>query len=394
MRRTADDDTGQRPDPVGTAIDRMLEVARQHLRMDVAFVSKFNSGERVLRHVAGSNPDVKAGLSDPLEATYCTLIVDGTLGTLTPDVLAVPALARMEVTERLGIRSYAGVPLVLRDGQVYGTLCAFSGAAHDFDPAEAQALELVAALVANRLSEEHDAELRQQARRLEVEQLLASGALRTHLQPVIALGDGTPAGWEALSRFPEGTHPPDVWFDLAHDVGLTADLELAALRSALALLPRLPSDSFLSVNVSAEAVMDPRVRALLRAQPLHRVVLELTEQHLTPDRARLAASLGDLRAQGARLAMDDVGAGYAGLERVLRLQPEIIKLDRHIVAGVAADHGRSAMVGAFASFARAVGTAVVAEGVESQDDADALRHLGVEMAQGYLFGRPAPPPAG
>jgi EAL domain-containing protein (putative c-di-GMP-specific phosphodiesterase class I) len=117
-------------------------------------------------------------------------------------------------------------------------------------------------------------------------------------------------------------------------------------------------------------------------------VVELTEhQSITPSRL-LAHRLETLRGAGVRIAVDDAGSGYAGLERILHLRPEVLKLDRVLVQGVAQHAGRRAMCEAMVQFTRRTGAALVAEGVEEEPDLEVLRRLGVDFAQGYLLGLP------
>jgi EAL domain-containing protein (putative c-di-GMP-specific phosphodiesterase class I) len=125
--------------------------------------------------------------------------------------------------------------------------------------------------------------------------------------------------------------------------------------------------------------------------PLDRVLLELSEHDPVEDYAALTAALAPLRARGMRLAIDDVGAGFSSLRHIVVTAPDVIKLDRSIAAGVATDRVLSTLVGSLVTFAHGSGATVVAEGVETADDATTLRALGVDHGQGWHFGRPGPP---
>ncbi|WP_370324786.1 EAL domain-containing protein [Euzebya sp.] len=377
------------------AVDHMLEIIRCHLGMDIAFVSSVGRGRRVFRHVAPAeaHPEVKVGASHALQATYCTLVIEGALQPLTPDTGAVPALAEMPVTDELGIGAYAGAPIRLTDGRVYGTLCAFSHDRHDFDAEDVHALELAAALIAQRLSgfaprREDVAPLDGPPPRPAFED-----PLRMLFQPVVDLRTGVEVGYEALARFPrEAVNDPSSWFALAERLEVDAVLQGHAATSALAQLGSVPEGRWMAVNVSERALVDPAVRAILGDHPGQRILLELTEHASTRDQREVEGILAGLRCAGVRLALDDVGAGYSGLDRVLRLQPDVIKLDRSLVTGVWEDVRRQAMVQAFTTFARSTGVEVIAEGIETQEDADALRVLGVHMGQGFFLGRPSEAP--
>ena len=225
----------------------------------------------------------------------------------------------------------------------------------------------------------------------EVEALLARrDAVVPVFQPVLELATGRVAGYEALARMPgDVVRPPDQWFAQAHRCGLGAELEAAALRAALAA-PDRPGLTFLALNVSPGALLSAPVRHVLRGD-LSGLVIELTEHQLFTADPSLDRELAGLRARGARIALDDAGNGYAGLQQIIRLAPEIIKLDRSLVDGVAGDPHRFALLEALISFAATTRAAVCAEGVETLEDLAVLASLDVTYAQGWALARPAAP---
>jgi EAL domain-containing protein (putative c-di-GMP-specific phosphodiesterase class I) len=203
--------------------------------------------------------------------------------------------------------------------------------------------------------------------------------------------DAAPAGFEALARFQTTPYePPDVWLGRAAHAGLLQELELACARAALVLLPQLPPDTFLTLNVSAETLVSPEFIKLLDEVPGDGVVVEVTEHAVVREYDALLHALGGIRERGVRLAVDDAGAGFASFRHVLELKPEIIKLDIHLTRGVHGDHGRQALVRSLVRFAADVGAALVAEGIETPEDLLTLTDASVEYGQGYLFARPAP----
>lgn len=209
------------------------------------------------------------------------------------------------------------------------------------------------------------------------------------LQPIIEVATGRIVGAEALSRFGDG-RPPNLWFDEAGEVGLRYELETHALQGALARLHELPDDVWLSVNACPEVITNPSFPALLQASglPLDRLVLEVTEHVRIDTYDQLLASLLTLRNAGVRVAVDDAGAGYASLTHVLNLRPDIVKLDRSLVANVQADRARRTLITALTLLAMDIGATVTAEGVETAAELETLSDLGVDHAQGYLIGRP------
>ena len=215
-------------------------------------------------------------------------------------------------------------------------------------------------------------------------------ALRVHLQPIVALDSGDVWGVEALARFPGHPQPgPAAWFASALREGRGPALEELALRGALAVLPQLPPQTRLTVNLSAQALLLPGIAALLLEGADARVLVELTEHEQVEDYAALLAVLRALAEVGVGLAVDDVGAGHSSLSHVLHLEPDVVKLDLALVQGVGECRRRQALVEAMLTFCRSTATMLIAEGVEDAEDLAQLRRLGVPYAQGWFLGRPA-----
>jgi diguanylate cyclase (GGDEF)-like protein/PAS domain S-box-containing protein len=207
-------------------------------------------------------------------------------------------------------------------------------------------------------------------------------------QPIVDLQTGEIAGYEALARFPLDTEgrPPNAWFSQAHRCGLGAQLEARAVEAALARRGEAPA-GYLSVNLSPAALRADELRQRLPAD-LEGVVVEITEHEMVADGERLRVTLDELRARGARVAVDDAGAGYAGLRQLMILRPDLIKLDRGLIEDVAGDEAKQALVECFVRFAERTDASVCAEGVESIDDLLVLARLGVAYGQGYVIARP------
>ncbi|HET9672839.1 MAG TPA: EAL domain-containing protein [Actinomycetota bacterium] len=226
-----------------------------------------------------------------------------------------------------------------------------------------------------------------------IARVIEGPALEMVYQPIVRLTDGRVVGLEALARFRATPRhrEPDAWFAEAASVGLLVELELAAIERALTELDRIPEGTFLSLNLSPEVMCCDELAPLLDGVA-DRLVLEMTEGSPLPDHERVLEKLRPLRDQGARLAIDDVGAGYAGLARVVLLEPELVKLDRSVVAGASEDRRRRALIGRLVAFSHDVGIEVVAEGIETQADLEVLRSLSVPFGQGFHLGRPGPLP--
>jgi PAS domain S-box-containing protein len=219
---------------------------------------------------------------------------------------------------------------------------------------------------------------------------LQSRDLLPVFQPILSVETGRLIGAEALSRFPGSSLTPDRWFTEAAEVGLGVELELMALERALLAAKDLPRDVYLSLNASPQVLVRPELSATLRSSgiPLDRIVLEVTEHSSVVAYDDVLAAVAALRAEGVRLAVDDAGAGYASFRHILRLAPEIIKLDRSLIAGLDEDPAMRALGAAVVTFASEMGSTVTAEGIETPYELRCLQDLGIDSAQGYLFGRP------
>jgi EAL domain-containing protein (putative c-di-GMP-specific phosphodiesterase class I) len=215
-------------------------------------------------------------------------------------------------------------------------------------------------------------------------------ALTIAFQPIMDLRTGRVAGYESLARFNRmPQRPPNVWFDQAHRAGLGYALEARAVELALAT-PGRPAGTYLTVNLSPSSLISEQVQRVL-PERLDELIIEVTENELVSGDPEIAAAVAALRDRGARLAVDDTGAGYAGLTHVMRLAPDVIKLDRALTTGVDADPVKGALIASFVRYARDIDATVCAEGVETVAELECLADLDVAYGQGYLIARPAAP---
>lgn len=218
------------------------------------------------------------------------------------------------------------------------------------------------------------------------------GAIRTLFQPVVHLGTGEVVGMEALSRFADD-RPPETWFKEAAELGIEVHLEMAAIDRALGQLNGL-RPGFLCLNVSPGTIASREFAESLFAAkiPKDRIVIELTEHALIENYSKVRDSVSKLRDIGVRLAVDDVGAGFSSLRHVLQLHPDIVKLDRSLVAGLNKDTARLHMVTALTRVAQQMDAVVIAEGIEQPAEVNALWSIGVELGQGFLLSVPETDP--
>jgi EAL domain-containing protein (putative c-di-GMP-specific phosphodiesterase class I) len=193
-------------------------------------------------------------------------------------------------------------------------------------------------------------------------------------------------GYEALTRFKDDI-PPDVHLAEAHRVGLGERLELAAVQAALDGASDIPPSLWLNINASPTVLMDGGELQRLLGGCDRDIVLEVTEHTEITDYGAFRHAAQDLGPR-VRLAVDDAGAGFASLRHIVELRPSFVKLDRQVIAGIDHDEARQAMVAGLHHFAISTGCWLIAEGVETQAELDALRALNVRYVQGFLVGKP------
>jgi len=206
-------------------------------------------------------------------------------------------------------------------------------------------------------------------------------------QPIVELATHRIIGVEALARFEDGT-PPDHVFAEAARMGVAVELEMAAIEAAFEQRHVLIDDVFLAVNLSPAVLMDSTVRARLLAYGFARLVIQLTAHKPVEDYESLRAVCLELRETGIRIAIDDAGAGYASLHHILQLSPDIIKLDIALTSRIDTDPVERALATALVQFASDIDATVVAEGIETATQREALQALEVPWGQGFHLWRP------
>lgn len=381
-----------RPGGIHDALQRGLRSIRTHLGMDVAFISEFSEDQRTLRYVDSDEPvpAISAGVSTPLEATYCKRVVNGELPQLAAraDVSGIPPDPL--ITNAIKTGSYVSVPIRLSDGSVYGTLCAIGASADDsLNGRDVKTMRVFADLAAEQLEEDIKATRHRRAIEARIQSVFANDQLSTVYQPIMDIDRRVPVGYESLSRFSaQPVRSPDVWFAEAAEVELDTRLEMVAIATALKCLPVAPPGIYISVNASPSHVVSGEFGRVVEGLPCDRVVLEITEHATIHDYSEVLRACESLRRKGIRIAIDDAGSGYASFRHVLSLQPDFIKLDVSLTRSIDSDMRRQALAAAFVAFAGKTASELIAEGVETDAELETLRSLGIRKAQGYLLGRP------
>lgn len=351
-----------------SGIRRFLLLAQEWFGLDITFVAEISASERIL-----------VSLGNGADAA----------------VIEVAVRERDGHDERGGAPPVrASTPITLADGRRYGVLRC-DGTRDDTERRDRRerALHMVARSVAEHLNSPERAHELDHRRDDDIGQLLRQpGLLQLSFQPVVDLGSGHPVAFEALARFPHLGTPPDEVFAWAWAIGYGAELEVLALQNALGALERIPAQCKLSVNVSPATIITQRFAEAVRDVPPGALVVEVTEHQPVDDYADLALACRRLRRRGVSVWVDDVGAGFAGLNHILQLEPDGIKIDRSLITDAHNSAAKQAMIAALTGFSDATRIDVIAEGIELVEELHAAQALGVGYGQGYLLGRPAPSP--
>jgi len=373
-------------------LDKVVQLAHRHLRLDVAYIGEFTGGRHICRSVVGDAARFRlvVGEGPPSLATYCDRLVRGEIPNLIVDTRADPRVSDLPVTRQRQIGAYIAAPLSLPDGTVYGTLCCLNRVPDPtLDERDVRFLAMLAEMLAP------DIEDRRRLDRLQEElaTLVESGDFAVAYQPVVEIATRRCLGVEALARFPRPFPPLVQTFSGAYEVGLGLELERLVVRRAWPTMEGLGDDQFLTVNLSPTAVLALARRALGREDVcFSKLVVEITEQSVVDSYDELREGLAPHRERGLRIAIDDAGAGYASLRHIIELQPDFIKIDQSLINGLADQRNRRVAVSAIVLLAMDLGATLIAEGVERQEDLDAVAELGVPAAQGYLLGGPSTDP--
>jgi EAL domain-containing protein (putative c-di-GMP-specific phosphodiesterase class I) len=381
------------PENEPDSIKRILEAVRKHLGMEIAYVSKLVGDRTELREVdaPGFEHHVKSGDSFAYDDSYCRYVLEGRLPQLITDTALYPVAAALPFTAAMPVVAHMSVPVYLSDGSAYGMFCCLSAHANPtLTLRDLQVMKVFADMVAHQINDHLliETDLSEASER--IGRVIAHNAFKIVCQPILTLAPHRLVGFEALCRFtPKPYRPPDQWFGEAARVGLGVELELAAMRMALGAFRVIQNDLFIAVNVSPETVLSSGFIDEFRDCPKSRLVLEITEHTEVDDYGALLAALAPLRAQGARLSIDDAGAGFASLKHILNLNPDIVKLDIGLTKAIDIDPARRALAAALVFFAEDTDSLIIAEGVETESELTTLKNLGIPMGQGYFLGRPA-----
>lgn len=237
-------------------------------------------------------------------------------------------------------------------------------------------------------------------KRNEFRNIINNKALNILFQPIVSLNNGEVHGYEALSRGPENSefYPPCTLFSFAEKEGFLYPLEKIAREQALYQSRNLLQNQKLFINLTPQVIHDPHFTpghtiSLLEQYKLNpeNIVFEITERSAITDFQAFKEVLNHYRTQGFNIAIDDAGAGYSSLQAISELEPDYIKVDRSLISGIDQNNVKKNILEAFVMFAKKMNSKVLAEGIETFEELEKVKELGIDFGQGYYLARPNNP---
>lgn len=245
----------------------------------------------------------------------------------------------------------------------------------------------------------HDAETTRRAHRQELLETILDQRIYSVYEPIVEVSSRTVFGYESLARGPERSrfHSPAALFAAAQEFGLVFELDCACRESGLRGAMDFPSGTKLFLNILPTTIHDPNFREDRLIETLEKrrlsprdVVFEISEQESIRSFGAFREMRDQFRRLGFQFALDDTGAGYAGLEELVEIEPDYIKIDRSMVSGVDQDPARQDVLAAVLQLAEKMGAQVIGEGLDTLEELEMLGRLGIRFGQGWLFGHPTP----
>jgi EAL domain-containing protein (putative c-di-GMP-specific phosphodiesterase class I) len=378
----------------------LLGILRSHLGMDLAYLARADGEDLVIQVLngAGGRFGLAAGVRvRPDPGSYRRLLA-GTLPKVIPDTACDPALIDLPVVRRMGIGCYASAVVTDKKGAVFGVLgCISRDPRPHLRERDSRFLGLAAEYLSDAVLDLHRTWETRSRVWCSISELIDAGGPEIVYQPIVDLRTDRIAAVEALSRFPyelrEPPRGPRGWYFDATTIGLSAELELAAICRALRALPELPAAVCLTVNASPATIISGLLDVLHDDETCQRLIVEITEHEYFCDDAEVLRGVRELRARGVRIAADDTGAGYAGLEQLIELHPDIVKLDYLVTHGMDTDPARRTTAAALVMISREFGGCVIAEGIETPAELDTALDVHIPYGQGFFLGTPAATPS-
>jgi EAL domain-containing protein (putative c-di-GMP-specific phosphodiesterase class I) len=377
----------------------LLDVLRQHLGMDVAALAIWLDRQLVVQLFAGDGRSfgLIPGVAIRNGGELYRDVRDGRIPTVSGNVHGRAQAQHSSALAELDVGAYAMTTLTDSRDEPYGLLFSLT---HDACPTlqerHQQFVQLLASFLRDSLLDLREMWQTRSQIWSAISNVIDAGGPDMAFQPIVRLDTGDVGAVEALARFSERTggrtRTTEEWFRDARLVGLSKELDLAAISRATDAIPDLPSGMKLAVNASPSTVAAGLHEFVEGLAHRDQIIIEITEQENYTAGQETVLAVNHLRDLGVRIAIDDAGTGYSGLEKLVQLRPDVIKIDQVLTRGVHHDPARRALTAGLVALAGEIGGTVIAEGIETRAECDAMLKSGVRYGQGYYLGVPGPTP--
>lgn len=381
-------------------LDESLQAAvasfRKLLDFEISYISRFDNGQQVIEAIdcsdSGADIPIKKGSAINIEKTYCKRVADKKLPKFVRDAKEEPLVADIPALAELSVGTLISVPITMRDGKLYGSICGFSRTIrNDISERDIRFVELLAEFASRILEHSITKSSKLRKRHDFIMKIINDRSFHNVYQSIVDFSTGKNIGLEALTRFEDVSfESPDWIFREAESFGLKAELEIAVLDEPIKRTHQMSGDCYVSINVSPTTVATKAFKDLVATAATDHLVIELNEADTVDSYFALNNHLDKIRALGVSLAIDDVGSGYANFRHILELSPEILKLDISLIRDINISRKKQALAAAIIAYADEFGSKIIAEGVETDAELQVLQKLGINLIQGYLFSKPAP----
>lgn len=373
-------------------INRALKAIRAHLRMEVAYVSKFDGNQSVFRAVdaPGLEEMIKIGDSHSLDDVYCRHILEGRLPELMPDTADIPLAASMPITTAVPIGRHLSIPLKLSSGEIYGMFCCFG-----FEPdktlnkRDVNLMRMFAEFTVHEIERELTAKKIKEAKLEIINNVIREGRLNPEYQPIHSLSDNSLIGFQCHAYVQSDQRKqPNLCFKDAEDVGVADWLQMEVARKALSPIDRFRDDLLLSVKASPEAIASNRLFELIDTHPAGRIIVELSKPSTMEDEDRFDEAITRLKQRGVRLSIDTAEFGSTALQNIFKLSPEIIKLDIELARAMNRNPLPHAINPVLIGYIKEKGCKIIATGDATPDDLETLQTIYGSIGENYYLGQP------
>ncbi|MBL7492045.1 EAL domain-containing protein [Frankia sp. AgB1.9] len=378
----------------------LLDVLRQHLGMDVAVLAIWQDRKLVVQLFAGDGRSfgLVPGITIRNGGELYRDVREKRIPLVSGNAHGSARAGHSSVLDELDVGAYAMTTLTDGRDEPYGLLfCLTHDACPTLQERHQQFVQLIAAFLRDSLLDLREMWQTRSQIWSAISDVIDGGGPDLVFQPIVRIDTGDVGAVEALARFSARSggriRTTEEWFRDARLVGLSTELDLAAIRRAVAAIPDLPPGLKLAVNASPSTVVTVLPEFVTGLAHRDRLIIEITEQENYTAGPETVLAVSHLRDLGVRIAIDDAGTGYSGLEKLVLLRPDVIKIDQVLTRGIDRDPARRALTAGLVALAGEIGGTVIAEGIETRTERDAMVKSGVRYGQGYYLGMPSASPA-